>query len=381
MIKINIFYRVCLNKKHAASLSDSCYSSHVFIHYEFHPMRTLQMPRPDDWHVHFRDEDILQHTVPATAAHFSRALVMPNLRPALTTINALKDYHQRIMMALPNNSTFTPFLTFYLNETVSPNELEEAKQFPYILGAKLYPAGATTHSDEGTRSIKNIYPLLDIMQEQGLVLQIHGEATHGDIFARESLFIQDQLTPLVRDFPALRIVLEHISTRTAIDFVTAAPDTVAATITPHHLMYHRNHLLVGGIKPHYYCLPILKSEDDQRALQQVATSGHHKFFAGTDSAPHPRSQKENACGCAGIYSAPYAVAMYAELFDSLGKLAQLNDFMSRFGADFYQLPINKQQIELIHQKQHIPETLPLGQEQVVPAGAGSTLQWSVHAAD
>ena len=216
------------------------------------------------------------------------------------------------------------------------------------------------------------------MQENDLVLQIHGEVTHGDIFDREALFIKEHLAPLTRDFPKLRMVLEHISTKAAVDFVLAAPPTVTATITPHHLLYNRNQLLAGGIKPHYYCLPILKNVGDQLALQQAAVSGNNKFFAGTDSAPHAQTAKESACGCAGIYSAPFALAMYTQLFDTLGPLEKLNDFISRFGAEFYRLPLSKERIELIEKPLVIPQSLPFGHDQVVPVAAGSTLQWSVH---
>lgn len=341
-------------------------------------MRSIYITRPDDWHVHLRDHDALQHTVIATAKHFARALVMPNLKPALTSIEAINAYYQRITSALPSNSLFSPYMTFYLNLTVQPDALHQVTLYPYILGAKFYPAGATTHSEAGENSIKNLYPLLEVMQANNLVLQIHGEVTHSDIFAREALFIEEYLAPLISDFPKLRIVLEHISTRAAVEFVMQAPSTVAATITPQHILYNRNQLLVGGIKPHYYCLPILKHEHDQIAVQQAAVSGNGKFFAGTDSAPHSQTSKESACGCAGIYSAPYALALYTQIFDDLGKLPKLNDFMSRFGAEFYQLPTNTQQIELTEQPQTIPQTLPFGREQVVPIAAGETLRWSVH---
>ena len=341
-------------------------------------VRSLLITRPDDWHVHFRDHEALKDTVAATARHFSRALVMPNLKPALTSINAVQAYHQRIMAAIPKGRTFIPYMTLYLNDHVLPEELSRLKSHPYIVGAKFYPAGATTNSAEGARSIKSLYPQLEIMQEHDLVLQLHGEVTYGDIFDREALFIQDYLQPLIHDFPKLRIVLEHISTEAAVDFISSAPETIAATITPHHLLYNRNQLLAGGIKPHYYCLPILKHERDQLALQRAAASGQPCFFAGTDSAPHAINHKESACGCAGIYSAPYAVAMYAEVFDKLGKLGQLNHFMGRFGAEFYRLPLIKEQIELIHQPQTIPNTLALGHESVVPVAAGSTLQWSIN---
>lgn len=342
-------------------------------------MKTLTITRPDDWHVHFRDGLVLQHTVPATAQHFSRALVMPNLKPALTSVDAVLAYRERILAALEKNKAFIPFMTLYLNESVAPHDLEKIKNYPYILGAKLYPAGATTNSDEGVRSLRALYPLLEIMQQQNLVLQIHGEVTQGDIFQREAEFIKTCLVPLIHDFPKLRIVLEHISTQIAVDFVKQASDKLAATITPHHLLYNRNQLLAGGIRPHYYCLPILKRESDQRALQQAAISGNRKFFAGTDSAPHPKISKESACGCAGIYSAPFAVAMYAQAFDSLGQLEKLNDFLGCFGAEFYQQSINKAELILRKKTQHIPEALPLGHEQVVvPAAAGETLQWSIY---
>lgn len=341
-------------------------------------MRILQITRPDDWHVHFRDQETLQHTVLATANHFARALVMPNLQPALTTLAAVNAYYQRILAVSKQKSAFAPYMTLYLNTNVPADDLQQMKQHPYVLGAKFYPAGATTNSEEGSRSIRALYPLLEIMQAQGLVLQIHGEVTHGDIFDRERLFIEEHLIPLTRDFPKLRMVLEHISTRAAVEFVMQAPDNVAATITPHHLLYNRNQLLVGGVKPHYYCLPILKHERDQIAVQKAAVSGNPKFFAGTDSAPHSKARKESACGCAGIYSAPFAVAMYTQVFDELGALPKLNDFMGCFGARFYQLPITQDRIELIEKPQFVPQSLPFGHEHVVPIAAGSTLQWSIH---
>lgn len=341
-------------------------------------METLTITRPDDWHVHFRDGLFLNQTVPATAQYFSRALIMPNLKPALTSISDVLAYRQRIIAALGKEKDFTPYMTLYLNEKVAPNELENIKDHSSILGAKLYPAGATTNSEEGARSLHALYPLLEIMQQQELVLQIHGEITQGDIFYREAEFISTCLLPLTRNFPKLRIVLEHISTQIAVDFVKQAPEAVAATITPHHLRYNRNHLLAGGIRPHYYCLPILKRENDQKALLQAATSGNRKFFAGTDSAPHSISSKESACGCAGIYSAPYAVALYTQIFDELNQLNKLDAFLGRFGAEFYHLPINQSQLVLRKIPQLIPPTLPFGEERVVPIAAGETLQWSHH---
>jgi dihydroorotase len=341
-------------------------------------MQTVIINRPDDWHVHLRDEDMLLHTVPATSCHFARALIMPNLKPALTNLSSIEAYRNRIISATPNNHSFTPYMTFYLNESVEAETLEQAALIPYILGAKLYPAGATTNSEEGAKSLSAIYPLFEVLQNSNLVLQIHGEVTHGDIFERESLFIEEYLRPIVANFPKLRIVLEHISTQAAVDFVTQAPATVAATITPHHLLYNRNKLLAGGIRPHYYCLPILKHEQDQKALQQAVSSGNPKFFAGTDSAPHATHTKESACGCAGIYSAPFALALYTQMFDELKQIQKLNHFLSHFGADFYQLPINPEEIELIKLSQQIPATMPLGSTQVIPVAAGETLQWSIH---
>ncbi|MDP1603473.1 MAG: dihydroorotase [Legionella sp.] len=341
-------------------------------------MQTLSIIRPDDWHVHFRDGQALEHTVGATASHFSRALVMPNLKPALTSIESLLAYRDRINAVSPKNKPFEPYMTFYLNEHVSPDELMACKHYPFILGAKLYPAGATTNSEEGARSLTELYPLLEVMQDSDLVLQVHGEVTHGDIFEREELFITEYLQPLIANFPRLRIVLEHISTKAAVDFVRESPDTVAATITPHHLLYNRNQLLAGGVKPHYYCLPVLKHESQQVALQKAAISGNPKYFAGTDSAPHAKSAKENACGCAGIYSSPFAVAMYAQLFDKLNHLASLNAFMSNFGADFYRLPHNKDHLVLIKKEQTIPCMLPLGEDHVIPVAAGERLSWSIY---
>ncbi|STY27878.1 dihydroorotase, homodimeric type [Legionella wadsworthii] len=341
-------------------------------------MQTILINRPDDWHIHLRDNEMLQHTVADVAAHFARALVMPNLKPALTTLSSIDEYRQRILAALPKGNRFQPYMTFYLNDSVRAEDLDKAAQTSYVLGAKLYPAGATTNSEAGAKSLVELYPLFETLQNNELVLQIHGEVTHSDIFERESLFIDEYLKPIVNNFPKLRVVLEHISTLTAVEYVTDAPETVSATITPHHLLYNRNKLLVGGLRPHYYCLPILKHEKDQKALQRAACSGNPKFFAGTDSAPHVVSTKETACGCAGIYSAPFALALYTQIFDELNQLSKLNSFLSRFGAEFYQLPINQEHIELIKTPQIIPSHLPLGTSQVVPIAAGETIQWSIH---
>lgn len=339
-------------------------------------MQTLIINRPDDWHVHFRDNELLAQTVPATSFNFARALVMPNLKPALTTLSAIEEYRKRIIAQIPSDHTFTPYMTFYLNESVAVEELVKAASIPYILGAKLYPAGATTNSEQGAKCLKALYPLFEVLQANDLVVQIHGEVTHSDVFEREELFIEEQLKPLIANFPKLRVVLEHISTKAAVDFVRQASANVAATITVHHLLYNRNQLLAGGIRPHYYCLPILKHERDQMALREAAVSGSGKFFAGTDSAPHAVLSKESSCGCAGIYSAPYALPLYAQVFEESNSLSHLNDFTSRFGAEFYRLSINQEQCELIKTPQTVAESLPLGQNRVVPIAAGETISWS-----
>lgn len=340
-------------------------------------MFSISITLPDDWHVHLRDNDALVHTVAASARHFGRALVMPNLKPALTDLPSLLDYRHRILAARPENSSFMPMMTLYLNDKITAETLMQCKNYDFIVGAKLYPAGVTTNSSEGVSSLQRIFPLLEVMQNCDLVLQIHGETVEHDIFERETAFIRQVLTPLIKQFPRLRIVLEHISTEAAVDFITNAPQQVAATITPHHLHFNRNHLLAGGIKPHYYCLPILKKATDQAALQQAVRSGNPKFFAGTDSAPHAIGDKENACGCAGIYSAPYALALYAQIFDELNCLDKLNDFMSRNGADFYQVPYNRAMINLKKSPQKIPLNLPFATSSVVPMAAGDSLNWSV----
>ena len=309
---------------------------------------------------------------------FRSALVMPNLKPALVSLTAIEAYRKNIIKHIPPGNSFTPYMTFYLNESINPQDLVEAASLPYILGGKLYPAGATTNSEAGVRSLKSLYPILEIMQQQSLVLQIHGEVTYGDVFEREAEFIERQLKPIAANFPNLRIVLEHISTKAALEYVSQAPSTIAATITPHHLLYNRNMLLANGIRPHYYCLPILKHQDDQKALQKAACSGNPKFFAGTDSAPHALSAKESACGCAGIYSAPFALAFYTQIFDAQNRLPFLNDFTSRFGAEFYQLPVNQERIELVRLPQTIPELLPLGDTFVKPMGALESIPWSIH---
>jgi dihydroorotase len=338
-------------------------------------MQTLRLTKPDDWHVHFRDDEALGNTVNATAKDFARALAMPNLIPALTTKAQLFSYRKRIKNAC--DLEFTPFMTFYLNESVCLEELAHVTKEDFILGAKLYPQGATTNSEQGVSSLETLYQHFDVMQENELVLQIHGEAITGDIFHREQRFIDEQLTKLIKNFPKLKIVFEHVSTKHAIEFINAAPKTVAATITVHHLLYNRNHLLAGGIKPHYYCLPILKQQNDQIALLKAATSGNPKFFLGTDSAPHSIANKQSACGCAGIYSAPYALCLYAKVFEQCHALDKLDDFASRFGAEFYQLPRNGGSLQLIKKSQKIPTSLAFGNESVIPIESGQLLDWSI----
>jgi len=342
-------------------------------------MQSLTINRPDDWHVHFRDGSVLSQTVAATAKDFSRALVMPNLKPPLTTLDSIIQYRKRILEVLPESySSFQPFMTFYLNESVNEEELFRAAKMEYILGGKLYPAGATTHSEAGAKSLKAVYPLFEVMQSQNLVLQIHGETTSGDIFAREALFVKEHLPLLIKNFPKLRIVLEHISSREAVDFILESSNNIAATITPHHLLYNRNKLLVSGIKPHYYCLPILKHERHQKAVAKAALSGNPKFFAGTDSAPHALKDKQSACGCAGIFSAAYALPLYTQFFNNHHEVEKLNAFTGIFGAEFYQLPANKEEVELIEIPQKIPEYIEYGEDRVVPIAAGETISWSVY---
>lgn len=340
----------------------------------------LIITRPDDWHLHLRDNELLTYTVQASEKHFARALVMPNLKSPLVKLKDLISYYNRIKKEIKTNK-FKPYLTFYLNDSSIPDDFIDAKKnYPFILGAKLYPSNATTNSSEGVKSIQQIYPILEIMQDLDLVLQIHGEVTYEDIFSREEIFIKEHLEPIMKNFPKLRIVLEHISTKYAAFFVSNAPDTLSATITPHHLMYNRNDLLAGGLKPHYYCLPILKSRDDQKALLDAAFSGNSKFFAGTDSAPHLKEHKESGCGCAGIYTAPFALNLYAQAFSMNDKLEKLNDFMSKFGAQFYQLPENKDKIELKKEPFLIPSHYSFGSKKVIPVGANSELLWSVNVA-
>ena len=338
------------------------------------------LARPDDWHLHLRDGDALASAVAASARVYGRAIVMPNLRPPVTTVAEAARYRERIRAALPDGAGFTPLMTLYLTDNTRPDEISRAKNSGFVHAVKYYPAGATTNSDSGVTALERTYPTLAAMQRSGVVLSLHGEVTDPevDVFDRERVFVEGPLARIVRDFPSLQVVLEHITTAAAADFVAAAPATVAATITPQHLVHSRNAMFAGGLRPHLYCLPLLKRETDRRALIAAATSGSPKFFLGTDSAPHARPTKENACGCAGCYSAPVALELYAEVFEAAGALAKLEGFASCHGADFYGLPRNVEQVTLVREAWTVPPEYPLGAQTVVPLRAGETLQWRFH---
>jgi dihydroorotase len=340
---------------------------------------TLTLTQPDDWHVHLRDGAALRAVAGATAEAFGRAIVMPNLRPPITTTEAAREYRERILRALPDGSTFTPLMTLYLTDGTSAGEVAKATSSGFVHAAKYYPAGATTHSESGVTALTRVYPALEAMQRFGLVLSIHGEVTDADVdvFDRERTFIDRQLSAIVRDFPALRIVLEHITTREAAQFVADASENVAATLTPQHLLYSRNALFAGGLRPHLYCLPVLKRERHREALLAAATSGNPKFFLGTDSAPHARDTKENACGCAGCYSAPVALPLYAEAFEDAHALDRLEGFASVHGAAFYGLPPNEATVTLVREPWRVPESYAFGDATVVPLRAGEVLRWQM----
>ena len=339
---------------------------------------TLTLTRPDDWHLHVRDGAALQTVVPHTAAQFGRAIIMPNLKPPVTTAELALAYKSRIMAAVPQGVTFEPLMTLYLTDNLPPAEIVKAKAAG-VVACKLYPAGATTNSDAGVTDLKKIYSTLEAMQKVGMLLLVHGEVTSSDIdlFDREAAFIDTQLIPLRRDFPELKIVFEHITTQDAADYVMAADRFVGATLTAHHLLYNRNAIFTGGIRPHYYCLPVLKRETHRVALLNAATSGNTRFFLGTDSAPHPAHLKEHASGCAGCYTAHAALEMYAEAFDSVGKLAQLEAFASFNGADFYGLPRNTGTITLKREAWTPPESFQFGEAELKPLRSGEALPWRV----
>lgn len=341
-------------------------------------MTTFTLTRPDDWHVHLRDGDVLQDTVRDISRYNGRALIMPNTVPPVTTTEMALAYRERILAAKPR-AHFQPLMTLYLTDNTSPDEIGKAKASGAIVAAKLYPAGATTNSDSGVTDPKKIYPVLQAMQQEGLLLLVHGEVTTQDvdIFDREKTFLETVLAPIVNDFPNLKIVLEHITTAEAVAFVKQARENVAATITAHHLLFNRNHMLVGGIRPHFYCLPILKRATHQDALVAAATSGNKKFFLGTDSAPHAQGQKESACGCAGSYTAHAALELYAEVFEKQAKLENLAAFASYNGPDFYGLPRNVDTVTLTKQAWSVPNTMPFGNNMVVPIRAGESIHWTV----
>ena len=339
---------------------------------------TLTITRPDDWHAHLRDGAALHTVVPHTASQFARAIVMPNLKQPVTTTEQALAYKQRIVDATPAGTRFTPLMTLYLTDNTTPEEVARAKEAG-IVAFKLYPAGATTNSAAGVTDIRHCYPALQAMQRLGLLLLVHGEVTDPatDMFDREAAFIERVMQPLRQAMPELKIVFEHITTREAAQYVAQADAHTAATITPQHLLYNRNALFVGGIRPHFYCLPILKRETHRQALLQAATSGNPRIFLGTDSAPHAAHLKENACGCAGCYSAPAALALYAEAFESVGALDKLEGFASHHGADFYGLPRNTETITLSRQPWTLPESYPFADANIKPLRAGETLQWQV----
>ena len=346
---------------------------------------SVTITRPDDWHLHLRDGDALTTVVPHTAAQFGRAVIMPNLKPPITTVRQAQDYARRIRAARPEGSPFEPLMTLYLTDNLDPQEIRRAKDTHgsggdgQVVAVKLYPAGATTNSDAGITDMHKTYKVLELMQREGLLLLVHGEVTSPtiDLFDREAVFIDSQLIPLRRDFPELKIVLEHITTTQAAQYIRDADPLMAATITAHHLLYNRNAIFTGGIRPHYYCLPVLKRETHRLALVQAATGGNPRFFLGTDSAPHPAHLKEHATGCAGCYTAFAALEMYAEMFDAANALDQLEAFASFNGADFYGLPRNQGGVTLRRESWLAPRSFAFGDAELTPLRAGETLAWKI----
>jgi dihydroorotase len=338
---------------------------------------TLTLRRPDDWHLHLRDGAHMAAVLPHTARRFARAVVMPNLKPPMTSTQALADYRTRILAALPPGLRFEPLMTLYLTDRTRPDEMERARASGFVVGAKLYPAGATTHSDAGVSSIDHVWPALEAMAVEDLVLQVHGEVTDPsvDVFDREHAFIDRVLSRIVEQLPRLKVVFEHITTAAAVEFVRSARPGVAATITPQHLLMNRNAIFEGGIRPHHYCLPVLKRERDRTALLEAATSDDPRFFLGTDSAPHARHTKEAPCGCAGIYSAHAAIELYAEAFEQAGRLERLEAFASERGADFYALPRNTETITLRREQWTVPERYAYGADELVPLRGGAHVDW------
>jgi dihydroorotase len=342
-------------------------------------MNTLTIPRPDDWHLHLRDGATMRDVLPDTARQFARAIVMPNLRPPVTTTKMAVEYRERILAALPAGMRFEPLMTLYLTDNTSAEDIVAAKASGIVHGVKLYPAGATTNSDSGVTDLAKCRVALATMEQHGMPLLVHAEVTDADVdvFDREKVFIDRHMIPLTRDFPGLRVVFEHITTRDAAEFVASAPANIGATITAHHLLMNRNAMFSGGIRPHHYCLPVLKREEHRQALVTAAISGSPKFFLGTDSAPHAKSAKEAACGCAGMYTAHAAIELYAEAFEQAGALDKLEAFASYNGADFYGLPRNTEQITLVRESWTVPESLPFGDDVLVPLRAGQNIAWKM----
>jgi dihydroorotase len=342
-------------------------------------MDQLTIKRPDDWHLHLRDGAAMASVLADSARRFGRAIVMPNLKPAVRTTQQALHYRERILAALHEGAAFEPLMTLYLTDDTPPEEIARAKLSGRVFGVKLYPAGATTHSDEGVTRISRCFHTLEKMAQMGLPLLVHGESTDPaiDVFDREKAFLEEVLSPMLERFPDLKVVLEHITTRDAAQFVEVTGPNVAATITAHHLLMNRNALFMGGIRPHHYCLPVLKREEHREALVEAATSGNPKFFLGTDSAPHARQAKETDCGCAGIYTAHAAIELYAIAFEEAGALDRLEGFAAEFGPQFYGLPPNRDTITLVREDWKVPETLPFGAEQIVPLRAGETLPWKL----
>ena len=338
---------------------------------------TLTLTRPDDWHLHLRDGAVLKDVLPHTARQFARAIVMPNLKPPVTTTEMASAYRERILATLPSGMSFDPLMTLYLTDNTSPDEIQRAVDSGIVYGVKLYPAGATTNSDAGVTNLQRCMGALEKMQALGLPLLVHGEVTDGDIdlFDREAVFIERVLEPLRRQLPALKVVFEHITTREAAQYVSEADGHIAATITAHHLLYNRNAIFKGGIRPHYYCLPVLKRETHRQALMAAATSGSPRFFLGTDSAPHPKGLKEHACGCAGCYTALHAMELYALAFEQVQALDKLEAFASFYGPDFYGLPRNQDKITLKREEWTVPDEVPMGDTTIVPLDAGQSLHW------
>ena len=341
--------------------------------------QTLTLIRPDDWHLHLRDGAALQAVLPDTARQFARAIVMPNLRPPVTTVELAQAYKKRILAALPKGANFEPLMTLYLTDNTTADEIKRAKASGLIHGVKLYPAGATTNSDSGVTDLSKCATALAEMEKLGLPLLTHGEVTDADVdvFDREKVFIERHMKPLLARYPALKVIFEHITTKDAADFVQAAPSNVAATITAHHLLMNRNDMFTGGIRPHHYCLPVLKRETHRQALVKAAISGNPKFFLGTDSAPHAKHTKEAACGCAGIYTAHAAIELYTEAFEAANALDKLEAFASFYGADFYGLLRNTEKITLVKESWLVSNELPMGDESLVPLRAGQQVHWKL----